>query len=100
MDEHGIMRLSALDRNQLDAGSAYFQLGLAIDGCIRLKTAYVLLVKPLPKEVFTDRLGRVKFTGYFLVIVAPGIETRFWCQTAKISLSADVVPVRMCDENG
>src|SRR5438876_2141366 len=99
MDEYRIVRLSAMDRNQLDAGSADFQIGLAIDGCIRLETTYVIEVELLPKEVFAERLGRVQFASYFFVIVAPGVEARFGSQAAKISLSADMVPVRMGDED-
>src|SRR5262249_32166179 len=100
VNEHGIMRLSAMDRNQLDAGSANFQLGLAIDGCVGLETTYAIGVVAFPKEGFGNRLRSVEFTGYFLEIVAPGVETRFWCQAAEISLSADGVPVRVGNEDG
>src|SRR5437867_5321961 len=76
VNEHGIIRLSAMDRNQLDAGSANFQLGLAIDGCVGLETTYVIRVVVFPKEALVNRLRRVEFAGYFLVLVAPGVATR------------------------
>ena len=77
------MRLSTLNRNQFDAGSADFQLSVVVDGFIRLEVQYVLQVEALPKEVFAERL-RVESGGYFFVIVAPGVEMRFGSQAAKI----------------
>src|SRR5215471_12512439 len=50
VNEHGVMRLSAMDGNQLDVGSANFQLGLAIDGCVGLETPYAIGVVAFPKE--------------------------------------------------
>src|SRR5215831_11060722 len=93
VNEHGVMRLSAMDGNQLNVGSANFQLGLAIDGCVGLETAYAIGVIAFPEEAFLNGVRPVNFTGYFLVIVAPGVEKRFWSQAGEISLSADVVPV-------
>src|SRR6266404_2970782 len=57
-------------------------------------------MEALAEEVFADGLRRVDLAGYFFLIVASGIEARFRIQAAKIGLSADVVPMRMCDEDG
>src|SRR5215472_15785687 len=100
VNEHGVMRLSAMDGNQLDTGSANFQLSLAIDGYVGLESTYAIGVVAFPKEAFLNGVRPVDFTGYFLVIVAPGVETRFWSQAPEISLSADVVPVRVGNEDG
>src|SRR5215471_4877673 len=61
VNEHGIMSLPAMNRNQLDAGSANFQLRLAVDGCVGLETTYVIGVVAFPKEAFPDRVGPVEF---------------------------------------
>src|SRR5262249_24400586 len=100
VNEHSVMRFTAMDGNQLDAGSANFQLGLAIDGCVGLEPTYAIDVVAFAKEAFLNGVRPVEFYSYFLVIVAPGVETRCWNQAAEISLSADVVPVRVGDEDG
>src|SRR6267378_7741302 len=41
MDEHGIVRLSAVNGNQLDACSANFYFGWTVYGCVRLETAHI-----------------------------------------------------------
>src|SRR5229473_897767 len=46
-----------------------------------------------------DRLWRIEFAVNLFLIVTPGVETRLRIQTAKIGLSADVVPMRMCDKD-
>ena|ERR1700687_104066 len=52
MDEHGVVRFSAVHGNQLDARSADFQLGGAIDGCVRFEIPHIVEVKMLAEEVF------------------------------------------------
>src|SRR5260370_9098647 len=54
----------------------------------------------LAEEVFRDGLGPVDLACYFFLIIASSIEAGFRIQTAKIGLSSDVVPMRMCDEDG
>jgi hypothetical protein len=54
VNEHSVMRLSAMNGNQLDAGSANSQLGLAIDGCVGLETTYAIGVVAFPKEAFLN----------------------------------------------
>src|SRR5215471_2236513 len=61
MNEHRIVCLSTMDRNQLDAGSTDFQIGPAIDGCIRLETTNVIEVELLPEKAFGEGLRRVEF---------------------------------------
>ena len=50
--------------------------------------------------MFRDGLGPVDLACYFFLIIASRIEAGLRIQTAKIGLSADVVPMRMCDEDG
>src|SRR5467141_1492822 len=50
--------------------------------------------------MFRDRPWRIEFADNLFLIVTSSIETRFRIQTAKIGLSPDVVPMRMCDEDG
>src|SRR5258708_10518507 len=69
-------------------------------GCVRLKIPDILEIEALAEKVFVDGLRRVDLAGYFFLIVTSGIEAGSRIQTAKIGLAADVVPMRMCDEDG
>src|SRR5713101_5354434 len=69
-------------------------------GCVRLKISDIFEIEALTEKVFADGLRSVDVAGDFLLIVTSGIEAGFRIQTAKIALSADMVPMRMCDENG
>src|SRR5229473_2553211 len=68
-------------------------------GCVRLKIPDIFEIEALAEEMFGDGLRRVDLAGYFFLVVASGIEAGFRIQTAKIGLPADVVPMRMCDED-
>src|ERR1700738_75133 len=68
-------------------------------GCVRLKIPDIFEIEALAEKVFADGLRPVDLAGYFFLIVTSGIEAGFRIQTAKIGLSADVVPMRMCDED-
>src|SRR5258708_15905724 len=70
-----------------------------VDGCARLKIQDICEIEALAEKVFADGLRPVDLAGYFFLIVTSGIEAWFRIQTAKIGLSADVVPMRMCDED-
>src|SRR6266478_9127575 len=100
MDEHGVVRFSAVNGDQLNARSSDFQLGGAVYGCVRLKIPHIFKIEALAEEVFADGLRRVDLTGDFFLIVASGIEAGSRVQTAKIGLSADMVPMRVCNEDG
>jgi len=54
MDEHGIVRLSAVNGNQLDACSP-FLVRLEVYGCVRLETAHIVDVEALTEKVLRDR---------------------------------------------
>src|SRR5260370_13270648 len=69
-------------------------------GCVRLKIPDIFEIEALAEKVFADGLRPVDLAGYFFLIVTSGIEAGFRIQTAKIGLSTDVVPMRMCDEDG
>src|SRR5258708_1106561 len=69
-------------------------------GCVRLKIPDIFEIEALAEKVFVDGLRPVDLAGYFFLIVTSGIEAGFRIQTAKIGLSADGVPMRMCDEDG
>src|SRR6478736_4441338 len=100
MDEHGIVRLSAVNGNQVYARASHFQLGGAVYGCVRLEIPHIFEIETLAEEMFPDGPRRVDLAGYFFLIVGCGIEAGFQIQTAEIGLSADVVPMGMGDEDG
>src|SRR5215469_16773222 len=99
MDEHRVMRFSAMNRNQLNARSADFQLGAAIHGCVRFEIANVIEVESLAKKPLSDRFGGVECALDFLAIVASGVKPWFRSKAAKVAMSADVIPVRVGDED-
>src|SRR5260370_31906239 len=68
-------------------------------GCVRIKILDIFEIEALAEKVFADGLRPVDLDGYFFLIVDSGIEAGFRIQSAKIGLSADVVPMRMCDED-
>src|ERR1700676_566539 len=68
-------------------------------GCVRLKIPDIFEIEALAEKVFADGLRPVDLAGYFFLIVTSGIEAGFRIQTAKIGLSADVVPMRMYHED-
>src|SRR4029077_1013932 len=51
------------------------------------------------EEMFGDGLRCVGLAGYFFQIIASGIKAGVRIQTAEKGLSADVVPMGMCDED-
>src|SRR5258707_15879732 len=69
-------------------------------GSVRLEIPYIFEIEALAEKVSADGLRRVDLAGYLFLVVTSGIEAGFRIQTAKIGLSADVVPMRMCDEDG
>src|SRR5260221_14203508 len=69
-------------------------------GCVRLKIPDIFEIEALAEKVTAGGLGPVDLAGYFFLIVTSGIEAGFRIQTGKIGLSADVVPMRMRDEDG
>src|SRR5258708_32574583 len=68
-------------------------------GSVRLEIPYIFEIEALAEKVSADGLRRVDLAGYLFLVVTSGIEAGFRIQTAKIGLSADVVPMRMCDED-
>src|SRR5579859_389656 len=88
MDEYGVVRLAATNRNQFDTGPAYFQLGVAIDGYVGLEIAHVVAVEAFAEEIFRECVRGIDFAGNLFVIVAPGVEARLGSQAAKIGLAA------------
>src|SRR5260370_16553087 len=68
-------------------------------GCVRLKISDIFEIEALAEKVFADGLRPVDLAGYFFLIVTSGIEAGFRIQTAKIGLPADVVQMRLCDED-
>src|SRR6202040_2445629 len=100
MDEHSVVRFTAMEGDQLDARSTDFEFCRTIDRCIRLEIANILDVEVLTKERFRNRSWRIEFAVNLFLVVASGVETRFRIQTAKVSLSADMVPMGMRDEDG
>src|SRR5882672_103487 len=100
MDEHGVVRLTAMDGDQLDARSADFEFCGTVDRCVRLEIANILDVEVLTEEMSRNGSWRIEFAVNLFLIVASGVETRPRIQTAKVSLSANMVPMGMRDEDG
>ncbi len=80
--------------------SAEVQRGGTIYSCVGLEIAHVIEVEALAEEVFGKGLRRIDLAVYFFLIIASDIEAGFRIQTAKIGLSADVVPMRVGNQDG
>ncbi len=100
MDEHGIVSFSSLHRDQLDACSSDLQLGATVDGDVRLEAAYVVEAEAFTEELLVESPRRIDFASNFFLIVASGIEPQARIQGAEIGVAANVVPVRVGNEDG
>src|SRR5258707_15082301 len=89
-----------MDRVKLDARSADLQFCAVVDGDIGFEAANVIQVEALAEEVFAEDSWRIKFSRQLVVVIAPGVETRVGIQGPEIRLSANVVPMGMCNEDG
>src|SRR5437879_4037525 len=83
-----------------DARSADLQLGCLLNRNIRLEAADVIQLETLAEEMFGKNSRSREFARHLLAIIAPGIETQLGVQIAKILVSANMVPVRMGNEDG
>ena len=100
MDEHRIVGFSSSHRDELDACSPNLQFGTTIDGDVRLEAAYVVETEAFTEELLSTIPRRIDFASNFFLIVAPGIELQAWVQGAEIFVAANVVPVRVRNEDG
>ena len=100
LDEHRITRFSSLHRDKPDARSADVQLCGMVNGDIRLEAAYVIQVEALAEKGFGEYTGSIEFDLKFFVVIAPGIEAQARIQGAEIRVSANVVPMRVRNEDG
>src|SRR6266550_4427146 len=100
MDEHGIVGFSSLHRDELNACSPDLQFGTTNDGDVRLEAAYVVETEAFTEELLSKIPRRIDFASNFLLIVAPGIEPQARTQRAEVFVAANVVPVRVCNEDG
>src|SRR5215469_16106093 len=99
MNEHCVVSFAPMNRNQLNARSADLQFGEAIDRYVRLEAAHIIGVEALAKKPLADRFRRMEFTVDFVMIVASGVKSRLRIEAAKVRVSTDMVPVRVCDED-
>src|SRR5712692_10614482 len=99
VNEHRVVGFASLHRNQLDACSPDLQLGATIDGDIRLEASYVLEAEALAEELLVEDARRTDFAGDFFTVVAPRVEAQAGIQGTEIRVSANVIPVGVCDED-
>src|SRR5229473_7501270 len=100
MDEHGVVSFSSMHRNQLNARPPNLQVGAAVDRHIRLEAAYVVETETFTEKLLAKIPRRIDFASNFFLIVAPGIEPQARTQSAEIFVAANVVPVRVRNEDG
>src|SRR6266567_7335310 len=76
VDEHRIVSLASLHRNELDACSPGLQLGAAIDGDVRLEAPHVVEAEAFAEELLVENAGRTDFTRDLFCVVAPRVEVQ------------------------
>src|SRR3989454_3322088 len=76
VDEHRIVSFASLHRNELDAGPSDLQLGLTLDGNVRLEASYVVDAEGFAEELLIEHARRTEFTGDLFSVVAPRVEVQ------------------------
>ena len=71
-----------------------------VNSNIWLESAQIIQFEALAEETCAENPGRVKFPRKFLLVISPGVEAQVGIQRTEIRVSADVVPVRVGDEDG
>src|SRR5712692_2416557 len=99
VNEHSIVGFSSLHRDQLDTRSSDREFGAMVDRDVRLEAAYVFEVEAFAEEALSENPGPVEFASNLFLVIAPGIETQARIQGTKIGVSANVVPVGVCNED-
>src|SRR5271167_4218125 len=100
MDEHRVVSFSSMHRNELNARPANLHIRPAVDHHIWLEAAYVVETEAFTEELLTKKSRRIDFASNFFLIVAPGIEPHARIQGAEIFVAANMIPVRVRNEDG
>ncbi len=99
MNEHGVVGLSPLHRDQLDARSSNRKFGATVYRQVGLEAAYLFGLEAFAKEALVENSGCHEFAVDFFSVVGSGIESQARIQPAKIGMASNVIPVGMCNED-
>src|SRR5262249_49601235 len=84
VDEHRVMSLTALNRDQFHARAADPQVRVVVDRNAGLVAAQVVIIEALSEKLLTEDSGTIELPHYFFLVVAPAVEAGAWIQGVKI----------------
>src|SRR5438874_1542659 len=99
IDQHGVVRFSALDRNQIESRSADIHSRAAINLDIRLVVANIVKAEVAAKKLTGKYAGRIELPLDLFLIVASAIKAYLWIHRAKVLMATHMIPVSMGEEN-
>src|SRR5580700_11204890 len=100
VDKHRIVSFPSLHRNQFDSSPPDLQFSATIDCDVRFEAAYIVEVEVFAEELFIEYARLIHVVSNLFLIIAPRIETQVRIQSAEIGVTANMVPVRVSDEDG
>src|SRR5262245_50264779 len=100
IDQHGVVSFTSIHRNELDACSPDLQFGATIDRDVGPEAEYVVDAEAFAEEWLVENARRAGAASELFGVVVPRIELQARVQAAKIPVPANVIPVRVRDEDG
>src|SRR5215467_5832314 len=94
------MSFTAMNRYQFNASATNLQVRATVDCNVRLIAAQAVITVALSEECVAEDPGTVELPRNFFLIVASAVVPGPWIQRVKIRVAADMVPVRVGDEDG
>jgi hypothetical protein len=90
-----LVRFSALDGDELDAGSADRDFRFPVDDRVGLETLDVIHLEPAAEEVPAEHARRSERSRKLLLVVAARVKPWTGREAAEETVPADMIPVGM-----
>ena len=99
INQHGIVRFTALSWDQLELRSADVQVRSIVDRNVRFVAHNIVGAESLSKKLLREDLRRVEFLLELFLIVAASIKFGTRVQATEVRMTADMVPVCVSNEH-
>src|SRR5437868_6235687 len=100
VDQHCVVRLSTLNRNQLEARSTDVYDSPSLNRDIRPVGPQILETEVGAEKLLGEDSRRVELPLKFLLVVAPPVEPHVGSQRTEVIVATNVVPVGMGNDYG
>src|SRR5215472_18913564 len=94
------MRFTASNWDQLESGSADFEVCPAVDRNVWFVAQNVLGTEALSEELLCEDVRSAEFLLKLFLVVAPPVKLGVRAQAAEIGVTADMVPMYVSHEHG